>query len=348
MLLCPSARSTAVIAATSTTVAAIGGRSRLLTDIGGRGGRGRRVHPLLRRGCTAVARRTSRWRRAALRPSRWRRRRRGIAATNGRPTGVVPAALGGAAAVPRGRPARRRLRLVAWELELSRLVPGVEAALALAAVVLRELDEVGDGGVVGERSLQEGGLLVDAEGVLDQVGQVSQLLNSEGLQSELLLEILIVVEGQVLFREARTVRIVQVLLEGMQENMELVAHREQSPILEDVVGEERAAVAEVFNILDGEDVQFFEVDFHLRILLGRLVALLLGLLLLGLCLLGQQGLPPAGVLPLLLQLAPLRQGLLPSRPSLLERLTRLQILHSLGQLLGENPILESLASSLLG
>ena len=58
-----------------------------------------------------------------------------------------------------------------------------------------------------------------------------QVLDAEVLQGEGLLEVLAVVELEVLLGEARAVRVVQVLLEGMKQQVQLEARAEQRPVL---------------------------------------------------------------------------------------------------------------------
>mmetsp|Transcript_39748 Transcript_39748/g.101057 ORF Transcript_39748/g.101057 Transcript_39748/m.101057 type:complete len:487 (-) Transcript_39748:138-1598(-) len=86
--------------------------------------------------------------------------------------------------------------------------------------------------------------------------------------------------------DAHTVRIVDVTLEGMGEQVELEAEAHHGPILETEGREERLAAADVKDVLDAEDVKLVKIDFAvflllllflLRLLHGLVLLLLLGL-----------------------------------------------------------------------
>mmetsp|Transcript_72206 Transcript_72206/g.233629 ORF Transcript_72206/g.233629 Transcript_72206/m.233629 type:complete len:252 (-) Transcript_72206:1252-2007(-) len=174
---------------------------------------------------------------------------RGVVALAGAALGL--AAHAGARVLPRSllhALLRRRLRL--GELELHGLVAGVDAALALAAVLLRHLDKAGGRSILRKLSHQEGVFLCDAEGVLDEIRKVSELLHAEQLHIEGLLEVLGVVKAQVGLTEARAVRVIQILLEGLNKEVQLVAGAQKRPILVDKVREEWLTIADVGHILN--------------------------------------------------------------------------------------------------
>mmetsp|Transcript_72207 Transcript_72207/g.233633 ORF Transcript_72207/g.233633 Transcript_72207/m.233633 type:complete len:377 (-) Transcript_72207:871-2001(-) len=266
---------------------------------------------------------------------------RGVVALAGAALGL--AAHAGARVLPRSllhALLRRRLRL--GELELHGLVAGVDAALALAAVLLRHLDKAGGRSILRKLSHQEGVFLCDAEGVLDEIRKVSELLHAEQLHIEGLLEVLGVVKAQVGLTEARAVRVIQILLEGLNKEVQLVAGAQKRPILVDKVGEKRLAVPEVGHVLHGSDIDILCVDVHGLGILGCLLAAL-GLLLV-LLLLGEQRLPLGRILPVVLPLAPLLQCFLPLRQLLLEPGAWLQVFGALRELLLKHPGLQELGA----
>mmetsp|Transcript_47709 Transcript_47709/g.107374 ORF Transcript_47709/g.107374 Transcript_47709/m.107374 type:complete len:272 (-) Transcript_47709:1113-1928(-) len=126
----------------------------------------------------------------------------------------------------------------------------------------------------------------------------------------------------------------------MHEEVELVPRAKQCPVLIDKIREEWLAVAEVRDILNTEDIDVFSIDLH-----G--LGLLLAFLLLPLLLLCEQGLSLHGVLPLTLPLAPLLNRLLPGSPLLLEPGAWLEVVHTLGELLVQHPLLEQLGTGCL-
>mmetsp|Transcript_65261 Transcript_65261/g.164496 ORF Transcript_65261/g.164496 Transcript_65261/m.164496 type:complete len:233 (+) Transcript_65261:617-1315(+) len=132
----------------------------------------------------------------------------------------------------------------------------------------------------------------------------------------------------------------------MHKEVNLIARAQQEPILVDEVGEERLPVPDVQDGLEGGNVD--EIRIEVGVVLRGLLALLLGLLLFRLRTLGQQSLPLRRVLPLVLQLPPLLEALLPLRPSLLEGVTGLQILNALRHLPCEDPILQRFAGLRFG
>mmetsp|Transcript_75464 Transcript_75464/g.190834 ORF Transcript_75464/g.190834 Transcript_75464/m.190834 type:complete len:250 (-) Transcript_75464:275-1024(-) len=229
------------------------------------------------------------------------------------PRPVRGAALPGAG---RRLPGRRRWG-VARKLELRGLIASIQAALAVSPVLLYKLHEVCDRCVLTKDRLQEGGFLVHSQSVLDQLDKPSQVLGVVAFEAKSLLEIPVVIEAKVLLHEAWPICIVQILLEGVKEEVNFVARAEQEPIFVDKVGKQRFAIANITYIIDCKDVQVFHVDLWI-VILRRFVALLFCLFLLRLRPLGQQGLALVGVLPIRGQLAPLLQAFLPLSPCLLE------------------------------
>ena len=69
------------------------------------------------------------------------------------------------------------------------------------------------------------------DSILDQINEVLKLLQAKLLEVPALLEVLLEIEAQVLLSETWPIRIVQVFLEGVQEEMELIASAKKSPVL---------------------------------------------------------------------------------------------------------------------
>mmetsp|Transcript_65268 Transcript_65268/g.164526 ORF Transcript_65268/g.164526 Transcript_65268/m.164526 type:complete len:400 (+) Transcript_65268:311-1510(+) len=241
----------------------------------------------------------------------------------------------------------RRCRSISGKLQLCCLIACIQTALPVAPVLLCELHKVRNRGVIGEGRLQEAALLVYEQCIMDQLHEPRQVLGVVTLEAEGFLEVPIVIEAKILLRETWPVRIVQVLLEGMQEEVDLIARAQQEPIFVDKVGKQRLAVANITDILDCKYIQLFDIDLWI-LLLRRLVALLFRLLLLRLRPLGQQGLALVGVLPIGGQLTPLLQALLPLGPRLLERIAWFEVFHTLRQLLRKDPVLEHFGGLALG
>mmetsp|Transcript_57742 Transcript_57742/g.103732 ORF Transcript_57742/g.103732 Transcript_57742/m.103732 type:complete len:360 (-) Transcript_57742:230-1309(-) len=161
--------------------------------------------------------------------------------------------------------------------------------------------------------------------------------------------------------KTETIRIIQVLLEGVQQQVELVAGAQQNPILVGKICEQCVAIANVHDVLYSEDIQIFDVQLLNGLSLGFQLCIqclrtllipsfnesflvLLALLLSCFCLLGLGSFAACWVLVVCMSLAPLRQSLLPYGILLLEASSRLQILGSLRQLLLHDPVLQQLGA----
>mmetsp|Transcript_1264 Transcript_1264/g.2834 ORF Transcript_1264/g.2834 Transcript_1264/m.2834 type:complete len:206 (+) Transcript_1264:584-1201(+) len=182
-------------------------------------------------------------------------------------------------------------------------------------------------------------LLPHADGVTDHIQEIFKLLQTELAEIPGLLEVLGVVVTQVLLSKTGSVRVVEVLLEGMQQQVQLVTGGQQGPVFVLELLKKRHAIAQIRDILDAHDVQVFEIDLHGRgLLLGgflqclggvfvarlqQLLLLLLQLLLFRLGFLGLRCLSFVGISIFCLRLAPLLQGLLPLGIRLLELCSRL-------------------------
>mmetsp|Transcript_66372 Transcript_66372/g.119457 ORF Transcript_66372/g.119457 Transcript_66372/m.119457 type:complete len:229 (-) Transcript_66372:1661-2347(-) len=197
------------------------------------------------------------------------------------------------------------------------------------------------------------------------------------IHNETLLEVLLVVEGEVVLMEALAIRVIDIMSESVHQEMELKPQTEQRPVLIHKLGEQGLAiVANVLDILHGEGVKRIYIQLHgLRLLcLGFLLLRrsLLGLLLLclltlcslfsflnllarlGLLLLCRlpsgllsllrhlQGPFPSRVLELLLLLLPAVDEPVPLAPLVLEPVGRLQVLYSLSHLPLQHPLLQVL------
>mmetsp|Transcript_52873 Transcript_52873/g.114307 ORF Transcript_52873/g.114307 Transcript_52873/m.114307 type:complete len:474 (+) Transcript_52873:164-1585(+) len=236
---------------------------------------------------------------------------------------------------PRCSLGRRWLSLWGWprELQLGSLVARVYAPLPFPTIFLRQLNKIGDRLVFRQLGVEESRRFVELDCILDQLDEVSGRLHVKDLQGEGLLEIRIVVEGQVVLPETRAVWIIEVLLEGMQKKVQLIAHVQQRPVLVDEVGKEGLPIPQVQDIIHRCNVNVLRIDVRRT-----------GILLL---FLGDQRLPPHRILPLTQPLLPVREGLLPGGELLFEPLAWLQILHPLGLLLFEDPVLEKLFAACL-
>mmetsp|Transcript_4809 Transcript_4809/g.12681 ORF Transcript_4809/g.12681 Transcript_4809/m.12681 type:complete len:309 (+) Transcript_4809:706-1632(+) len=167
--------------------------------------------------------------------------------------------------------------------------------------------------------------------------------------------------------ERRPLRVGQVVLERVRQQVQLEAEAEERPVLVHKIGKQWLTVADVRHVLHGEHVQILRVDVHVPLFLLRLglflltlflAVLLLGsLFLLGIfrLLLGQRSCLALGVrvvdpvlqlpqhgLPLAVLLLPRAEDLLPLGPLALEPLGRLQLLHALGELPLQHPLLHVL------
>mmetsp|Transcript_94877 Transcript_94877/g.164680 ORF Transcript_94877/g.164680 Transcript_94877/m.164680 type:complete len:249 (+) Transcript_94877:482-1228(+) len=125
--------------------------------------------------------------------------------------------------------------------------------------------------------LEKASLCIDADRVLHKLQEFSKLLHTKRLQYEGLLEILLVVERKIFLLEAWTIWVIQVLVEGVYQEVDLYANARQSPILIRKLEEEWLAVTDVHDVVYGGCV-----DLILLILLCLWLSCLF-LLLLTLC-----------------------------------------------------------------
>mmetsp|Transcript_37777 Transcript_37777/g.59708 ORF Transcript_37777/g.59708 Transcript_37777/m.59708 type:complete len:379 (-) Transcript_37777:1213-2349(-) len=212
--------------------------------------------------------------------------------------------------------------------------------------------------------LQEAVGGVHADAVADHIQEIFKLLQTELAEIPGLLEVLGVVVTQVLLSKTGSVWVVEVLLEGIQQQVQLVTGRQQGPVFVLELLKERHAIAQIQDILDAHDVEVFEVDLHgCGLLLGgffkrlggvfvarlqQLLLLFLQLLLFRLGLFGLRRLSLVGIAVFRLRLAPLLQGLLPLGIGFLEFGSRLQVLGALRQLLLQDPGFQESAAGVLG
>mmetsp|Transcript_18402 Transcript_18402/g.53213 ORF Transcript_18402/g.53213 Transcript_18402/m.53213 type:complete len:367 (-) Transcript_18402:907-2007(-) len=132
----------------------------------------------------------------------------------------------------------------------------------------------------------------------------------------------------------------------MQQEVDLEACGQEQPILEAEVRKQGLAIPNIGDVVNRIDIDVLSKNVHLRLLRGGLASLL-GRLLLRLGTLGEERLALRGVLPLILELAPLPKALRPLGRGVLECLAGLDVFDALCELLREDPILQRLSRLLL-
>mmetsp|Transcript_65373 Transcript_65373/g.142498 ORF Transcript_65373/g.142498 Transcript_65373/m.142498 type:complete len:479 (+) Transcript_65373:666-2102(+) len=243
------------------------------------------------------------------------------------------------------------------------LVASVDDLLALASAVLSETHEVLQRRVIGKMRLQDEGFWGCLDSVLDELQQLERGGHAKVLDAQLFPEVLVVVELHMHLVERGTFGIIQVMPEGMHQEVQLEAETQKFPVLIGKVCEEGLAVADVAHILHGKGVEVISVDLHFDVvlfllsvllllvipLLGfaiRLALLLGGLLLIALHYpLALELLLSDGILPIRLLFVPVVQQPLPLVPLILEPGARLKVLDPLSQLLLCEPLLEVSSTS---
>mmetsp|Transcript_66048 Transcript_66048/g.193306 ORF Transcript_66048/g.193306 Transcript_66048/m.193306 type:complete len:365 (-) Transcript_66048:84-1178(-) len=157
------------------------------------------------------------------------------------------------------------------EAELGRLVARVDAPLALAPRLLRELHEDVRHGLRVLRQLgrDDGVGLGDGHRVLHQVHELGGRGRAEEARVQLLAEVPAVVVRQVGFRDSWAVGVINILLECPQQEEQLEAQSHQGPIFKHEACKERLPSADVTDIIDSEYINCgnLNIFFNLVILL---------------------------------------------------------------------------------
>mmetsp|Transcript_77630 Transcript_77630/g.215710 ORF Transcript_77630/g.215710 Transcript_77630/m.215710 type:complete len:251 (+) Transcript_77630:277-1029(+) len=223
--------------------------------------------------------------------------------------------------LPRGRGALLlKLLLRRREFEPRSFVAGVHAPLPLATVLLRDLYKLGVGRAALERRRQVP-VAVETDRILYHLRELRKSSHCVSLGAEVLFEVHVVIEVEVFLHETRAVRVVQRLLECVDEQVQLEADVEQSPILVLIIGIERLASPHVVYVLDREYIKLLHVE--LFVLVANFLFKLLAL---------------HRVFPLPLLHLPSLNLLLPRGPSLREPRRDRQVVYLLRLLLLEHEV----------
>lgn len=189
------------------------------------------------------------------------------------------------------------------ELETRSLVARLYAPHPLPSLSLRESDELVQRHIGRHQHFQEFSVCVQAGCVRDEVQKCSNALGVVCFQTESLANVLLIIKRQMRFAKAGPIGVIQILLEGVDQETKLVPQTQKHPVLIIKACEEwQLEISRVANILNALVLVDIFIYVHLQCVSAPFC------------------------LNLALHFLPACKGLLPCRPLLLEPAGGLQML----------------------